>query len=187
MLHVAPTTMSTQPAILVRGAGPAIAEQVRRIVTALDPQAKVATKPLANNIEARLKDYRVGSELAWAGGFLALALAAFGLFGVFAFVVEGRRREIGIRVALGAQKMQVLRMLFGTTRLATLCGLGGGLLLSLGIGPLMGTYLYGLHPFDPIAFAGVAAILTVAGVLATLLPARRALAVDPAITLRQDT
>jgi ABC-type antimicrobial peptide transport system permease subunit len=118
---------------------------------------------------------------------LALALSAVGLFGIFAYVVEERRREIGIRMALGAEKRQVLRMLFGTTRRATLAGLGLGLLLSLGIGPVMGSFRYGLGPFDPITFAAVAVILTVTGFLATAIPARRALGVDPAVTLRQDT
>jgi ABC-type antimicrobial peptide transport system permease subunit len=133
-----------------------------------------------------MRDSQAGARAAWAGSALALALATFGVFGVFAHVVEARRREIGIRLALGAGKAQILRSLFRTTRLAVLAGLSAGLLLSLATGPMLGQLLFGLSPFDPIAFAVVAAILTIAGFVATFIPARRALSVDPATTLRAD-
>ena len=81
------------------------------------------------------------------GGLLALALAAFGVFGVFTHVVEERRREIGIRLALGAQRRQVLGALFKTTRFSILGGLSLGLLLSLATGPMLDKqFLYGLSP-----------------------------------------
>jgi predicted permease len=187
LLYVAPTMLTRYPSMLVRATGPAVTEQINAIVVGLNPRATVTIRPLTDNISTKLTDYRIGKNAAWAGGLLGLALAGFGVFGVFSYVVEERRREIGIRLALGAQRMQLLAMLFGTTRRATLAGLIGGLLLSLGIGPVMGRYLYGLNPFDPIAFASVAAILTLTGFAATALPARRALSVDPAVTLRQDT
>ena len=109
------------------------------------------------------------------------------MFGVFAHVVESRRREIGIRLALGAGKAQILGALFRTTRLALLSGLSAGLLLSLATGPMLEQALFGLSPFDPIAFGVVAAILAIAAVVATFIPARRALRVDPATTLRADS
>jgi ABC-type antimicrobial peptide transport system permease subunit len=147
----------------------------------------VSFRLLTDNIDRRLADYKTGAQVAFAGGSLALLLTACGVFGVFAHVVESRRREIGVRVALGAGKTQVLGMLFRTTRRVWLAGLAGGLLLSIGIGPVIGQYLYGVSPFDPIAFGGVAAILLLTACAATVIPARRALNVDPAVTLREDT
>ena len=183
-----PVTQSRYPYVLVRGAGPAIVDPISNILRSLDPSATLTARPLTDNLDTRLADYKMGTRLAWAGGALALALSAFGIFGIFAFVVEDRRREIGIRLALGATNRQILHVLFGTTRRATLAGLVIGLLVSLSIGPLMGSmrFLFGLSPFDPMTFAGVAGVLTLTGFLATFIPARRALAVDPAVTLKHD-
>jgi ABC-type antimicrobial peptide transport system permease subunit len=127
-----------------------------------------------------------GARVAWAASVLALALATFGVFGVFAHVVEARRREIGIRLALGAGKAEILRSLFRTTRIAILGGLVAGLVLSLTTGAVLEQFLFGLSPFDPVAFGIVAIILGIAGFVATFIPARRALSVDPATTLRAD-
>jgi ABC-type antimicrobial peptide transport system permease subunit len=105
---------------------------------------------------------------------------------VFAHVVEARRREIGIRLALGGQKHQVLAGLFRTARLALGGGLAVGLVASVVVAAMLEGFLYGLSPFDPVAFGLVAMILGIAAALATIIPARRALAVDPAVTLRQE-
>ena len=179
-------TMSTQPGVMVRG-GHGVTEQVRSLLTSLDPAARITTRTMAEQIALRLGDERDGAKGAWAGGLLALLLAAFGVFGVFTHVVEDRRREIGIRLAMGARRDQVLRALFRSTRSPVLGGLGLGLLVSLSMGPLAQQFLYGLSPFDPVTFAIVAAILTCTGLVATYVPARRALRVDPAVILKQDT
>ena len=124
--------------------------------------------------------------MAWTLGVLGLALAAVGVFGVFAYAVEERRREIGVRLALGAARGHIVRMLVSTSGHAMAIGLVVGLLLSLACGPVLRSYLFGLHPLDPIAYTAVLTLLGGVALLATAIPARRAMCVDPAITLRED-
>jgi len=109
-----------------------------------------------------------------------------GAFGVFGYMVEERRHEIGIRVALGAGMRQVAMPVFGLASRALVSGLAAGLLLSFIAMPLLGHFLYGLDPFDPVAFAQVAAIIAVAAGLATYVPVWRAAKVNPAVTLRRE-
>jgi putative ABC transport system permease protein len=115
-----------------------------------------------------------------------LLLAAVGVFGVFAYAVEERRREIGIRLALGAAGRQIVGMLIATSGRAMAIGLGVGILLSFACGALLRSYLYGLRPLDPLAYGIVISLLVAAGFLATVVPARRACLVDPAVTLRNE-
>jgi len=185
-LHVPAGTTSSYPALLVRGGGPAAGDRIKGVITAIDPHATVTIRTLADTIALRLSDAKVAADATWIGSVLALSLATFGVFGVFAHVVETRRREIGIRLALGAQKPQVLSGLFRTARLAVGGGLALGLLASLVVAAMLEEFLYGLSPFDPVAFGIVAMILSAAAGLATVIPARRALSVDPAVTLRQE-
>lgn len=185
-MHVPVDPRRLPPVIMVRAEGPVINARLKAVIAGVDPGATVVARPLAEQFARDLRDSQAGARAAWAGSALALALATFGVFGVFAHVVEARRREIGIRLALGAGKGDILRSLFRTTRMAVLAGLGGGLLLSLGTGPVLQELLYGLSPFDPIAFGIVAAILVLAGLIATFIPARRAVSVDPAVTLRAE-
>jgi predicted permease len=173
------------PVFLVRGA-PAVGERIKGVITAADPHATVIVTTLSDVIAARLGDSQTMAQATWMGSVLALSLATFGVFGVFAHVVEARRREIGIRLALGGQKHQVLAGLFRTARLALGGGLAVGLVASVVVAAMLEGFLYGLSPFDPVAFGLVAMILGIAAALATIIPARRALAVDPAVTLRQE-
>jgi len=115
----------------------------------------------------------------------SILLACVGVFGVFDYAVEERRREIGVRLALGARR-HIGRMLLGTSGRAIALGLGAGLLLSLACGPVLRSYLFGFSPLDRAAYALVCTILLAAGVAATLIPARRACRVDPAVTLRDE-
>ena len=129
---------------------------------------------------------RYGAMVAWGIGLLGLLLASVGVLGVFAYSVEERRREIGIRRALGAARMHILMVLVATSGRGVLVGLGAGLLLSIAGGMLLRGYLYGLSPLDPLAYTGVLTLLAVTAAAATLVPARRACRVDPAITLREE-
>jgi predicted permease len=186
LLHL-PVSASGNPTVVVRAEGPAIRAQLETILTGLAPGSTVFVRSLSERLATRLRDGQAAAQAAWAGGLLALALATFGVFGMFAFVVEERRREIGIRLAIGAQKGQILTALLRTARRAVVGGLLLGLLLSLCVGPLLEQVLLGLSPFDPIAFGIVAVILSGAGVLATFIPARRALSVAPAVILKEDS
>jgi ABC-type antimicrobial peptide transport system permease subunit len=119
-------------------------------------------------------------------GAMALALGVIGIYGVISYTVTQRRREIGIRVALGAQQADV-RQMFVRYALS-LAGIGAviGLLAAAGLMRLMKSLLYGISPVDPITYAAVSLILIAAAVLASYLPARRAAAVAPIEALRSD-
>jgi hypothetical protein len=184
-IHPVIFTPADHGAFLTRG-GPASVERIRAAVLTAEPAAVVTVQPLTENLRTYLEQSRTGAALAWAIGLLGLALAAVGVFGVFAYAVEERRREIGLRLALGAARPQIVRMLISSSGRAMIAGLGGGLLLSLACGPLLRSYLYGLSPLDPLAYGMVMALLAGTAALATLVPARRACRVDPAVTLRED-
>ena len=116
----------------------------------------------------------------------ALLLAAIGLYGVMAFAVVQRTREIGVRVALGAQRGDVLRLImrYGIRLLGA--GLGIGIVAALALGRLVSGLLYGITPGDPQTLIAVALILAAVGMTAAWLPARRAMRLDPTVALRHD-
>jgi ABC-type antimicrobial peptide transport system permease subunit len=123
-----------------------------------------------------IKSIRETAWLATGLGLLALLLAAIGIYGVMAYAVAERTREIGIRMALGASRRDTLRLILGQG--LWLVALGAAFSLSLR------SFLFGLSPFDPIAYAIVALLLMAVAVVACLVPARRAMKVDPMVALR---
>jgi predicted permease len=121
--------------------------------------------------------------LAVFGG-LGMLLAAVGLYGVVAYAVAQRTREIGVRLAMGAQKQDVLWMVLGRGLGLTAIGIGFGLLLGAGVSRMMGGLLYGLSPLDPASFALASLAWALTAMLASYVPARRAMKVDPVVALR---
>ncbi len=119
-------------------------------------------------------------------GLSALLLAAVGLYGVLASAVAQRTREIGIRMALGAQRGHVLRWVLGQGMVLTLIGVGAGLAASLGLMRFLRGWLYGISPGDPLTFGGIALLLGGVAFFACLLPARRATRVNPIVALREE-
>jgi predicted permease len=172
------------PVVLVRTSTPAAISAVQAAAMAIDPDITLVVRPLVDNVRDSLSASIAAGWIAWAIGGLGLVLAAAGACGAFAFAVEERRKEIGIRVALGARTAHVLGLVLANARTPVMVGVvaGGGLAVMAAI--VMRRFLYGLSPFDPIAYALVAGVLSVAAGLATWLPARRAVRVDPAVTLR---
>ena len=171
--------------LLVRNS-PGVADRVRAVATSLEPQVIVTERPLGDYVRGSLTTAALASRVAWAIGALGLLLAIAGAFGVFTQAAEARRREIGIRMALGASRQQIAALVLRTANQALVWGLTAGFLLSvLGV-PFLRRFLYGLNPFDPLAYAGVAGILMLACGVATWIPVRKAMVVDPATTLRSE-
>ena len=117
-------------------------------------------------------------------GFVALALASIGVYGVLSYSVSQRTQEIGVRVALGAERRDVIRLVVGQGLRLAAAGIAVGLLGAFGVTPLIRSLLYNVTPTDPISFAGVSVFLVAVAFLASYVPARRALRVDPIVALR---
>jgi predicted permease len=143
-------------------------------------------QPLEQGIGASLLPGRLAGGVLAATGAVALLLACIGLYAVVAFTVSRRTKEIGVRVALGAQRGDILALVMGEGARLLAAGLGLGLVLSLAAGFALRGALYGLSPLDVPAYAGVLTLLSLTALIACWLPARRAAAVDPIVALRQD-
>jgi ABC-type antimicrobial peptide transport system permease subunit len=121
-----------------------------------------------------------------AFGGLALVLAALGIYGVLAYSVAQRQREIGVRMALGAQQGAVRRLVLRDAMRAVIPGVVVGLAVALGLAKLLRTMLYGVSEMDPMTYAGVVVVLLIVATLASWIPARRATRVDPMIAIRAE-
>ena len=171
---------------LLRGTDPRAVERLREVARRIDPDVTLSARPLREILEDSLFFARIGSRVAWSIGAMGLLLATMGAFSLFTQAVEERRREIGIRMALGARAAQIVGLVLRTTQRSILIGLGFGLLLAASSAQLLRRYLYGLSPFDPVSYLQIAGILGAAALLATWLPAVRATRVNPADTLRSE-
>jgi putative ABC transport system permease protein len=160
---------------------------VRRVVSALDPQlplTRVRTLEQAMSESLSQRRFVVGVLTSFAAA--ALTLAAIGIFGVMAYLVGQRTREIGIRVALGAQRASVLRQIFTEGMMHAAAGLALGLVASLALTRFMRSQLFGLEPSDPATITAAALVLLATAMGACLVPARRAARVDPVVALREE-
>ena len=160
---------------------------VRRQIHALDEELVAGDVwTLKSFRDAGLGQERSSAALLSGFGVLAVALAGIGLYGVLAFAVARRTHEIGIRMALGASRSNVLVLVTGQGMVLTLVGLAAGLICAFGLTRLVASSLYGVQPTDPITFGGAAAFVALVALLASYLPARRAAKVDPMVALRYE-
>jgi putative ABC transport system permease protein len=157
------------------------------VIHSVDPDLPMAdVKTMDHLLEESLGGERFGAALFGGFAFIALCLAAFGIYGVMSFAVAQRTHEIGLRMALGAGEGQVLGLILREGMTLGLIGLLIGLAGSYGIGRLMRGMWYGIGSMDPVAFSVVAVVLMLSALLACYVPARRATQVDPMAALRQD-
>ena len=174
------------PELLVRGDLTTGLQALRARANALDSLVAVRAAPLTERFDRRLGEPRFLASIAGVLGGVALALAAVGVFGGFAFIVRQQTREIGIRIALGARSVQVVRGVLGIGARPLVAGVVLGLAGSLAGAQLLRSSLLGLSPLDPWAYVSVLAVLGVAAVAALGVPAWRATRVDPTIALRSE-
>jgi predicted permease len=175
--------------VLLRTSGdPArLAAEVRSAVASLDPNLPLFDfKTLEQHLGLALFPVRAVAWLLGLMGALALFLAVLGLHGVLSYSVSRRTREIGIRMAIGAQRDAVLRMILGFGARLTTAGLALGLLAALGVTRFLTFLLYGISPLDPLTFVLVPGLLLAVSLGAAALPARRAAAVEPVEALREE-
>jgi len=178
-----------QMTLHVRTAGDpkALMNQVRAEVHALDRNLPLTNvKTLEEHMRVPLAPAQLFAWLSSAFGILALLLAATGLYGVMAYLVSGRTREFGIRVALGARSTDVLRLVLSEGLMLVSIGIIVGLLASVAFTRVLQSVLYDVSATDPLTFAGVALLLAAVTLLACYIPARRATRVDPMIALRHE-
>ncbi|MBF5045668.1 ABC transporter permease [Aggregicoccus sp. 17bor-14] len=184
-LQAGPSAVSL--VVRTRAAPTALLGSLRTELARLDsglPLFEVA--PLSEVVEASVGQRSLTLALMLGFALVALGLAGLGLYGVIAFGVAQRSREVGIRLALGARPAQVLRLVVGQGLRLALAGVALGLVLALALGRLLGGLLYGVQPADPLTLLAVPLLLTGVALLASWVPARRATRVDPASTLRAE-
>ncbi len=181
------TPNSLSLAIRTSTAPRTLADVVRQAIWALDSQLPVSN---VRTMEAITADARARTTftmllLSIAAG-VALLLGAVGLYGVISYLVSHRTRELGVRMALGADRWTVLRMILRHGLVLAATGVGVGLAGALAAAPMLEASLYGVRPADPITFVAVSILLLTIALLASLLPARRASSVDPLVALRYE-
>ncbi|HEX5071270.1 MAG TPA: ABC transporter permease [Vicinamibacterales bacterium] len=167
--------------------GEAVLQSMRRELLALEPGLVfIGNGTMERTLAATLLPSRVGAMLATGFGALGVLLAGIGLYGVMAFVVSQRTREIGIRLALGARAGQVVRMVLGRAMVVVAAGAAAGAVLAALAAGALGAALYGIGSGDPLAWIAAMLTMTAAAALAGALPALRAVRVDPARALRAE-
>lgn len=169
------------------GNPPGLEERVRKVLASVDPNFVLyGVDPYSKVVDADFQQQNMIATLTTLFGVLGLVLAAVGLYGVMAYTVEQRTSEIGVRMALGADRGQVVKMVLRGAFTQIGIGLALGIPIAIGLGKLMTDQLFGVKPWDPIMLTAATLLLALAALLATLIPARRAAGVEPIVALRNE-
>ncbi len=173
--------------IRTRGNPLEVVAGVRQAIRASDPGIPIFDVYTMETLRQRgYWEFRFFGQMFSVFGAIALFLAAIGLYGVLSYSVSQRVREIGVRVALGAQDGDVVRLVLRQGMILALLGIGVGLVFSFGATRVLKTILFNVSPTDPLSFAGISMVLALIAALASYVPARRALGVDPLDALRRE-
>jgi putative ABC transport system permease protein len=165
----------------------AILPSIRQAVRQLDPQLPLATvRTLDEWLSNSAAQPRLNAQLLGVFAAVALLIAAIGIYGVLAYSVTQRTREIGLRMALGAPRHRVLRLVISEGMAVGACGIGAGLVAAAAVGQTLSTLVFGIRVHDPLTYGGVAAVLAIVALAACFIPARRASLVDPLVALREE-
>jgi ABC-type antimicrobial peptide transport system permease subunit len=161
--------------------------ELRSIVHSIDPAVAVfESKTMGQHLDVMLYPYRLGAQVGTVLGLFGLLLAAVGLYGVVAFGVARRTREFGIRMALGAQGVDVTRLVMRESGRVIAVATVIGLAIAFGVGRVVSSVLFGVGSSDPITFVGVTGLLATVALFAAWLPTRRATRVNPSVALREE-
>jgi predicted permease len=180
-------SVATSLFVRARGSAAAILPDVRREVLAMNPSIVFTDASTASEVvDLTLMPTRVGAVLLGGFGLLALGLAAIGLYGVIAYTVSRRTREVGLRMAMGARVTDVIRMILGQGLKLAIWGIGIGSVASIWVGNFLRALLYGVSAMDPFAFALAGLVLLVVAAVANVVPALRAARVSPISALRYE-
>jgi putative ABC transport system permease protein len=173
--------------IRTQGDPSAVASSARQIVREADPSlALTGLQAMTDILRTSIAPTRASMLLLVLFAAIAMVMAAVGVFGVMSYTVNLRRREMGIRLALGARPSEVRRMIVADGMKQALLGVAIGLAGAAWLTRLMGTLLFGVSPGDPLTLAIVASLLLMTAALACYLPARRATRIDPLVVLRTE-
>jgi putative ABC transport system permease protein len=175
--------------VFVRTQGPpdVLAASIRHAIERINSdEVMYETESMDGVISDSLASRRFGMILLGVFAALALMLACVGIYGVISYLVGQRTHEIGVRIALGAQRSDVLRLILGEGARMALIGVGIGIAAALGLTQLIASELFGVTAHDPLTFAGVSLVLMLVAVAACYIPARRAMRVDPIVALRYE-
>jgi putative ABC transport system permease protein len=176
-------------AVVLRTVGDpaAVMDPVRLAVKEMDPRDVIyGVQTMDEVIAGSLAARRLSMIFLGIFAALALVLSCVGIYGVISYVVGQRTHEIGVRMALGAQQSDVMRLVLGEGAKMALVGVAAGIAAALGLTHLMANELFGVTAQDPLTFAAVAIVLTLVALLACYFPARRAVRVDPMVALRYE-
>lgn len=169
------------------GNPPQMEERVRKVLAAIDPNLVLyGVDPYSKVVSADFQQEEMVATLTTLFGVLGLVLAAVGLYGVMAYAVQQRTGEIGVRMALGADRTRVLKMVLRSAFSQIGIGMAIGIPAAIGAGKLMRDQLYGVSPWNPVMLALAVVTLALAALLASLVPARRAAGVEPMVALRNE-
>jgi hypothetical protein len=163
--------------------GETIKAEMKRLVPGAD---YIRVRSMLTNLEPELRPWRLGATLFTAMGVLALIVAAIGVYSVVAYAVSQRTNEMGIRIALGAKAADVVALVVANGLRTVAIGVVAGVLVTLALGRLVTSLLYGTSARDPLVLGGAAAVLMLIGIAASLVPALRASRVDPISALKTD-